>query len=167
MALTDGWLHILAGSTVHAYDTEALLFRSQRQITDMGLVGTANSIVAWPAVEPRGPSTGMMMVGDGSGVMARQTGESLDGTITLVSSPSTSQMEAVARIDDGEQGEIWIGGGSTIDRFDEKTQVWRAPIDLTDYVNNPSAVTSIVQDDQGMVWVGTLNAGLILSLIHI
>ena len=65
MALTDGWLHILAGSTVHAYDTEALLFRSQRQITDMGLVGTANSIVAWPAVEPRGPSTGMMMVGDG------------------------------------------------------------------------------------------------------
>ena len=93
--------------------------------------------------------------------MARQTGESLDGTITLVSSPSTSQMEAVARIDDGEQGEIWIGGGSTIDRFDEKTQVWRAPIDLTDYVNNPSAVTSIVQDDQGMVWVGTLNAGLI------
>ena len=54
MALTDGWLHILAGSTVHAYDTEAL-FRSQRQITDMGLVGTANSIVAWPVWNQEDP----------------------------------------------------------------------------------------------------------------
>ena len=161
LALTDGWLHILAGSTVHAYDTAALLFRSQRQVTDMGLVGSATSIVAWPAVEPRGPTSGMMLVGDGSGVLARQTGETLHGTMTLVSSPSTSQMEAVAHIDDGEQGEIWIGGGNVIDRFDEKTQVWRQPIDLTDYVSNPSTVTSIVQDDHGMVWVGTLNAGLL------
>ena len=161
LALTDGWLHILAGSTVHAYDTAALLFRSQRQVTDMGLVGFATSIVAWPALEPRGPTSGMMLVGDGSGILARQTGEVLDGTMTLVSSPSSSEMETVAHIDDGEQGEIWIGGGNVIDRFDEKTQVWRSPVVLTDYVNNPSAVTSIVQDDHGMVWIGTLNAGLI------
>ena len=38
LALTDGWLHILAGSTVHAYDTGAMLFRSQRQVADMGLL---------------------------------------------------------------------------------------------------------------------------------
>ena len=161
LALTDGWLHLLAGSTVHAYDTGALLFRSQRQVTDMGLVGPASSIVAWPSAGYRGPTSGLMLVGDGSGVLARQSGETLDGTMSLVSSPSISQMEAVAHIDDGEQGEIWIGGGDIIDRFDEKTQVWRSPIDLTDYVSNPSAVTSIVQDDHGMVWVGTLDAGLI------
>jgi len=35
------------------------------------------------------------------------------------------------------------------------------PTNLTDYVNNPSSVTSIVQDDQGIVWVGTLEAGLL------
>ena len=161
LALTEDWLHILAGSTVHAYDTGALLFRSQRQVTDMGLLNTGRSIIAWPSLGFRSPNSGLMMVSDGSGVLARQAGETLDGTMVLVSSPASSQMEVVAHIDDGEQGEIWIGGSSIIDRFDEADQVWRAPIDLTDYVNNPSSVTSIVQDDQGIVWVGTLEAGLL------
>ena len=161
LALTEDWLHILAGSTVHAYDTGAMLFRSQRQVTDMGLFNAATTIIAWPALGFRSPSSGMMLVGDGSGTLARQVGENLDGTMALVSSPTTSQMEVVAHIDDGEQGEIWIGGGTIIDRFDEADQVWRTPIDLTDYVSNPSSVTSFAQDDQGIVWVGTLNAGLL------
>ena len=161
LALTEDWLHILAGSTVHAYDTGAMLFRSQRQVTDMGLFNAATTITAWPALGFRSPSSGMMLVGDGSGTLARQVGENLDGTMALVSSPTTSQMEVVAHIDDGEQGEIWIGGGTIIDRFDEADQVWRTPIDLTDYVSNPSSVTSFAQDDQGIVWVGTLNAGLL------
>ena len=161
LALTEDWLHILAGSTVHAYDTGAMLFRSQRQVTDMGLFNAATTIIAWPALGARSPSSGMMLVGDGSGTLARQVGENLDGTMTLVSSPTTSQMEVVAHIDDGEQGEIWIGGGTIIDRFDEADQVWRTPVDLTDYVSNPSSVTSFAQDDQGIVWVGTLNAGLL------
>ena len=161
LALTEDWLHILAGSTVHAYDTGAMLFRSQRQVTDMGLFNATTTIIAWPALGSRSPSSGMMLVGDGSGTLARQVGENLDGTMTLVSSPTTSQMEVVAHIDDGEQGEIWIGGGTIIDRFDDADQVWRTPIDLTDYVSNPSSVTSFAQDDQGIVWVGTLNAGLL------
>ena len=161
LALTEDWLHILAGSTVHAYDTGALLFRSQRQVTDMGLLNTGRTIIAWPSLGFRSPTSGLMMVSDGSGTLARQTGETLDGTMVLVSGPASSQMEVVAHIDDGEQGEIWIGGSNIIDRFDEADQVWRAPIDLTDYVNNPSSVTSIVQDDQGIVWIGTLEAGLL------
>ena len=161
LALTEDWLHILAGSTVHAYDTGALLFRSQRQVTDMGLLNTGRTIIAWPSLGFRSPISGLMMVSDGSGTLARQVGETLDGTMVLVSGPASSQMEVVAHVDDGEQGEIWIGGSNIIDRFDEADQVWRAPIDLTDYVNNPSSVTSIVQDDQGIVWVGTLEAGLL------
>ena len=161
LALTEDWLHILAGSTVHAYDTGALLFRSQRQVTDMGLLNTGRTIIAWPSLGFRSPTSGLMMVSDGSGTLARQAGETLDGTMVLVSGPASSQMEMVAHIDDGEQGEIWIGGSNIIDRFDEADQVWRAPIDLTDYVNNPSSVTSIVQDDQGIVWIGTLEAGLL------
>ncbi len=161
MALTDGWLHILAGSNVHAYDTVTLMFMSQRQVSDMGLVGPGSSLFAWPSDASRGPTSGLMLVGDGSGTFARQSGENLDGTMTLVSSPSTSQMEVVAHIDDGEDGEIWISGGSIIDRFDNKDQTWRSPIDLTDYVSNPSSVTSIVQDSSGWVWVGTLDAGVL------
>ncbi|MEE3277906.1 MAG: two-component regulator propeller domain-containing protein, partial [Candidatus Thermoplasmatota archaeon] len=161
LALTEDWLHILAGSTVHAYDTGAMLFRSQRQVTDMGLFNAATAIIAWPTLGFRSPSSGMMLVSDGSGTLARQVGENLDGTMVLVSSPTSSQMEVVTHIDDGEQGEIWIGGGTIIDRFDEADQIWRTPIDLNDYVSNPSAVTSFAQDDQGMVWVGTLNAGVL------
>ncbi len=161
MALTDGWLHLLTGSTVHAYDTVTLMFKSQRQVTDMGLVGPGSSIFAWPSGGSRGPISGTMILGDGSGTFARQSGENLDGTMTLVSSPSTSQMEVVAHIDDGEDGEIWISGGAIIDRFDNKDQTWRSPIDLTDYVSNPSSVTSIVQDSSGWVWVGTLDAGIL------
>ncbi len=161
MALTDGWIHILAGSNVHAYDTVTLMFMSQRQVSDMGLVGPGSSLFAWPSGASRGPASGLMVVGDGSGTFARQSGENLDGTMTLVSSPSTSQMEVVAHIDDGEDGEIWISGGTIIDRFDNKDQTWRTPIDLTDYVSNPSSVTSIVQDSSGWVWVGTLDAGVL------
>ena len=161
LALTEDWLHILAGSTVHAYDTGALLFRSQRQVTDMGLLNTGRTIIAWPSLGFRSPTSGLMMVSDGSGTLARQAGETLDGTMVLVSGPASSQMEVVAHIDDGEQGEIWIGGSNIIDRFDEADQVWRAPIDITDYVSNPSSITSIVQDTDGWVWVGTLNAGIL------
>ncbi|RZD49325.1 MAG: hypothetical protein CXT65_05850 [Methanobacteriota archaeon] len=125
LALTEDWLHILAGSTVHAYDTGALLFRSQRQVTDMGLLNTGRTIIAWPSLGFRSPTSGLMMVSDGSGMLARQAGEILDGTMVLVSSPASSQMEVVAHIDDGEQGEIWIGGSSIIDRFDEADQSHR------------------------------------------
>ncbi|RZP08347.1 MAG: hypothetical protein EVA35_03975, partial [Candidatus Poseidoniales archaeon] len=161
LALTDGWLHILAGSTVHAYDTGAMLFRSQRQVADMGLLNSGRTIVAWPSVGYRSPTSGMMMVSDGSGTLARQTGETLDGTMVLVSSPETSPMEVVTHIDDGEQGEIWIGGGTIIDRFDQHDQVWRTPIDLTDYVPPYYSVTAIVQDSDGWVWVGTSDAGIL------
>ena len=160
-ALTDGWLHVLAGNNVHAYDTVTLMFKSQRQVSDMGLVGTGSSIFAWPSDGFRSPDSGLMVVGDGSGAFARQSGENLDGTLTLVSSPSTSQMEVVTHIDDGEDGEIWISGGDIIDRFDNADQTWKSPIDLTDYVSNPNAVTSIVQDSTGWVWVGTLDAGVL------
>ncbi len=58
LALTEDWLHILAGSTVHAYDTGALLFRSQRQVTDMGLLNTGRTIIAWPSLGFRSPTSG-------------------------------------------------------------------------------------------------------------
>ena len=161
LALTADWLHILAANTIHSYDTTAMLFRSQRQVSDMGLLSSAESIVAWPSEGHRGPDSGTVLVSDGSGTLARQVGESLDGTMVLVSSPFSSTMEVVTHIDDGEHGEIWVAGGYVIDRFDKADQTWLAPIDLSDFVWAPTAVTSIVQDPQGMVWVGTLSAGLL------
>ncbi|HJL59900.1 MAG TPA: hypothetical protein QF621_06080, partial [Candidatus Thalassarchaeaceae archaeon] len=53
LAITDGWLHILAGTTVHAYDTNSLIFRTQHQLSDMGLYNNGDSILAWPAHDSR------------------------------------------------------------------------------------------------------------------
>ncbi|MDP6318574.1 MAG: hypothetical protein QF500_04225, partial [Candidatus Thalassarchaeaceae archaeon] len=108
LAVTDGWLHILAGNTVHAYDTNSLIFRTQHQLTDMGLYNNGENILAWPTHDSRGPSIAKVLISDGSGTLAKQEGTSLAGSITLVSSPSTDSMQAVAHIEDGEAGEVWV-----------------------------------------------------------
>ena len=161
LAVTDGWLHILAGNTVHAYDTNSLIFRTQHQLTDMGLYNNGENILAWPTHDSRGPSIAKVLISDGSGTLAKQEGTSLAGSITLVSSPSTDSMQAVAHIEDGEAGEVWVAGNRILDRFDELSQIWLTPIDISDYVSNPGQITAIVQDDNDKVWLGTSNAGIL------
>ena len=91
--LTEGWLYILAANTVHTYDTNALFFSSQRQLTVFDLKENGNEIISWPNLDKaRSPDSGLVLVGDGSGVLGRLVGEINDGTETLVSSPSTNQM---------------------------------------------------------------------------
>ena len=160
--LTEGWLYILAANTVHTYDTNALFFSSQRQLTVFDLKENGNEIISWPNLgKARSPDSGLVLVGDGSGVLGRLVGEINDGTETLVSSPSTNQMNQVIFVDDYEEGEIWVSGGTIIDRFDEATQTWLSPIDISDYVSNPFQITSFVQDSDGWVWVGTINSGIL------
>ena len=57
LSLTPGWLHILAGTTVHAYDTNTLIFQSQNQLSQLGLYGNGAMAIAWPAHPFRGPIT--------------------------------------------------------------------------------------------------------------
>ena len=153
-------MYILAGNTVHSYDTNGLFFSSQKQLSVFDLQENGNEIISWPNLDKsRSPNSGLVLVGDGSGVLGRLMGENIDGTETLVSSPSINSMTEVIFVDDGDSGEIWVSGGTVIDRFDEATQTWLMPIDITDYVNNPVQITSLVQDSDNYVWV--------LSLIHI
>ena len=84
--LTEGWLYILASNTVHTYDTNALFFSSQRQLTVFDLKDNGNEIISWPNLgKARSPDSGLVLVGDGSGVLGRLVGETNDGTETLVS----------------------------------------------------------------------------------
>ena len=161
LAVTEGWLHILAGTTVHAYDTNSLIFRSQHQIDDMGLFGNGATAIAWPEHSGRGPASGTALFGDGSGTLAMQVGTNPGGTLTLVSSPSTEGMTVVSHIEDGEMGEVWIAGNRIIDRFDENDQMWKTPIDITDSVSNPGQIVAIEQDGNDKVWIGTSNAGVL------
>ena len=97
-----------------------------------GKLTNGNEIISWPGLgKQRSPDSGLVLVGDGSGVLGRLVGEINDGIETLVSSPSTNQMNQVIFVDDNEEGEIWVSGGTIIDRFDEATQTWLTPIDIS------------------------------------
>ena len=162
LGVTEGWLYILAGNTVHSYNTNSLIFSSQRQLSVFGLQQNGNQIISWPDLgKARSPESGLVLLGDGSGVLGRLIGEIVDGSETLVSSPSVTNMNQVFFVDDGESGEVWVSGGTVIDRFDEATQSWLIPIDISDYVSNPVEITSFVQDSDGWIWVGTINSGIL------
>ena len=162
LGVTEGWLYILAGNTVHSYNTNSLIFSSQRQLTVFDLQQNGNQVISWPDLgKARSPESGLALLGDGSGVLGRLIGELVDGSETLVSSPSVANMNQVFFVDDGEAGEVWVSGGTVIDRFDEATQTWLVPIDISDYVNDPLEITSFVQDSDGWVWVGTINSGIL------
>ena len=161
LAVSDGWLHILAGNSLHAYDTNTLVFRTTKTLSDLGLTGNSESIFPWSAHGNRGLNQDSVLINDGSGTLARQQGLTQISSITLLSGPSIESMQVVSRIDDGEAGETWIAGGSIIDRFDERTKTWRSPIDISDYVNNPGEITAFEQDGNDKVWIGTTNAGIL------
>ena len=165
LSLTPGWLHILAGTTVHAYDTNTLIFQSQNQLSQLGLYGNGAMAIAWPAHPSRGPITSTALFSDGSGTLGMQIAENPAGTLTLVSGPSIDGMNVVSRINDGESGEIWVASGRIIDRYDEADRAWKIPIDIRDYVSNPGQIVAIQQDDNGKVWIGTSNAG-VLRLVN-
>ncbi|MGB1802492.1 MAG: two-component regulator propeller domain-containing protein, partial [Candidatus Thalassarchaeaceae archaeon] len=152
---------ILAGTTVHSYDTRTLIFQSQNQLSTLGLYQNGATAIPWPAHPGRGPTSSTSLFSDGSGILAMQIAENPAGTLTLVSSPSLDGMEVVASIDDDESGEIWVAGGTIIDRFDALSQSWLNPIDISDYVTNPGQIVSIEQDGNNKVWIGTSNAGVL------
>ena len=161
LSLTTGWLHILAGTTVHSYDTRTLIFQSQNQLSTLGLYQNGVTAIPWPAHPGRGPTSSTSLFSDGSGILAMQIAENPAGTLTLVSSPSLDGMEVVASIDDDESGEIWVAGGTIIDRFDALSQSWLNPIDISDYITNPGQIVAIEQDGNNKVWIGTSNAGVL------
>ena len=159
LAVTPGWLHILGGQQIQPYDTEVLLFGSDIDLEDLGLTESGSSITPWPGGMIRAPSDSMVLVGDSTGTMGRVLEDSPDGSFALVSSPSIVDAQVTAIIDDGEAGEFWIASGSVIDMMDKRDNLWKSPIDLQDSVNEPGEITSIVQDENGWVWVGTTGSG--------
>ena len=162
LATAPGWLYILAEEQVQPYDTDLLLFSSEVQLQSLGL-DTASSITAWPGGLPRGPSASMAIIGDSSGTFGRILEDNPDGSFHLVSSPSIEDAEVTAIIDDGEAGEFWIASGSIIDIMDKEDNLWKEPIDIGDSLTSqiePGDITSIEQDEDGWVWVGTTNSGV-------
>ena len=163
LATTPGWLYVLGGQQVQPYDTDVLLFSSDIQLADLGLSGTASSISPWTGGLDRSPSDSMAIIGDSSGTMGRVLADNSDGSFHLVSSPSIDHAQVTVIIDDGEAGEYWIASGSIIDRMDKQDNLWKNPIDIAESLTSqsePGEITSIVQDEDGWVWVGTSESGV-------
>ncbi|MEK9738276.1 MAG: hypothetical protein VW438_00940, partial [Euryarchaeota archaeon] len=57
LSITPGWLHILAGTTVHAYDTNSLIFQSQNQLSQLGLYGNGAMAISWTSHTMSCPSS--------------------------------------------------------------------------------------------------------------
>ena len=159
LAVTPGWLHILGDQQVQPYDTDVLLFGSDIDLEDLGLTESGSSITPWPGGLNRAPNASLILIGDSTGTMGRVLEDTPDGSFALVSSPSIDDAQVTAIIDDGEAGEFWIASGSLIDILDKRDNLWKPPIDLQDSVNDPGEITSIVQDENGWVWVGTTGSG--------
>ena len=106
----------------------------------------------------------MAIIGDSSGTMGRVLGDVSDGSFPLVSSPSIEDAQITAIIDDGEAGEFWIASGTTIDMMDRRENLWKEPVDISDSIpsieSGEVSITSIEQDEDGWVWIGTSGSGV-------
>ena len=164
LAVTPGWLYILGEQQVQMYDTEVLLFSSEISLSDLGLSGSGNSISPWPEGQSRSPSDSLALIGDSTGTMGRILGDVSDGSFPLVSSPSIEDAQITAIIDDGEAGEFWIASGTTIDMMDKRDNLWKQPVDISDSIpsieSGEVSITSIEQDEDGWVWIGTSGGGV-------
>jgi hypothetical protein len=163
LAVTPGWLYILGEQQVQPYDTDVLLFSSDIQLGELGLSSTASSISPWPGGLARSPGSSMAIIGDSSGTFGRVLEENPDGSFPLVSSPSIDDAQVTVIIDDGESGEFWIASGSIIDMMDKEDNLWKEPVDLADSLSSqlePGEITSMAQDGDGWVWVGTTESGV-------
>ena len=164
LAVTPGWLYILGEQQVQTYDTDVLLFSSEISLSDLGLSGTGNSISPWPGGQSRSPPDSLAIIGDSSGTMGRILGDVSDGSFPLVSSPSIEDAQITAIIDDGEAGEFWIASGTIIDMMDKRDNLWKEPVDISDSIpsieSGEVSITSIEQDEDGWVWIGTSGSGV-------
>ena len=96
--------------------------------------------------------------------MGRILGDVSDGSFPLVSSPSIEDAQITAIIDDGEAGEFWITSGTIIDMMDKRDNLWKEPVDISDSIpsieSGEVSITSIEQDEDGWVWIGTSGSGV-------
>ena len=170
MSSTPGWLHIFSGSEIQVYDTNSMLYRSSISVSDIGLEDSGHSINTWTSDNlQRGPTSNTVLVGDSSGKLITIIGEDIGEEIIIATSPeSVEDATVTVFIDDDDQGEIWIAGINLIDRFDKKDKLWKETIDVQELFDNnggtePSInineITTILQDSDGRIWVGT-NSGL-------
>ena len=166
LSSTPGWLYISTGNDIQIYDTNSMIYSSTISFADMGLQYSGHSINVWNSDNlQRDPTSNTVLVGDSSGKLVTIIDEDVTGEIIIATSPeSVEDATVTVFIDDGDRGEIWIAGTTLIDRFDKKEKLWKETIDIQELRNsyedselpvNINEITSILQDSNGRIWIGT------------
>lgn len=131
-----GWTLMLAGTTVHVYDTSIGAFTASHTLSSLDLAGDGTDLVLWPTGGERAPLAPIALVSDASGSVARLqitgSGTTALSNLLFTSGPSDDAMEAVVEV----AGIVWIAAGEVIDRYDTTEGRWLIPLDLADQIND-------------------------------
>jgi len=148
----SGHIGILAGDSLHLYDTSIGAFSNTMPLTDLGLPRDGSNLVHWPSMGPRSPGIDQMLVSDGSGriaVIEPLSSPMQQDDIIIASGPSGYSMMDVI-----QTGNIvWVAVDEYVDRFDTSTQLWLDPVTL------PSEAMCLASDNNH-VYVGTKEDGV-------
>ena len=151
----DGWVHILAGDTIHAYNTTSLSFTTSQTVSDLDLSrATGNALVPWPGSGARAPSQDTVLVGDGSGsfaILEPQSNPAHAGEMVLATGPSEDDMRDVIELN----GIVHIAAGQTLQRFDIAHDRWLLPFSTQGF-----ETLSIITDGTDL-FIGTEGGGLL------
>lgn len=144
MMVSNNLLYILSGDSLHTYNTANGVFQQTYSISDFGLNGDAgDDLIFWPNIGARSPSSDMILVSDGFGLLAELTPGSTPlqtGNMLLASGPTSADMEDAVELN----GVIYIAAGGFINRYDTIQSRWLEPTFIGDSVNQLSTDGSYI-----------------------
>ena len=127
MGMGAEWLNILAGDTLHHYNTTMGAFASSKTLESLGLVRDGLDLISWPSSGSRAPAVDWVLVSDGSGSFATivpGTPPQHQSTMQLASGPNSATMYDTLELN----GVVWVAGDESVDRFDRNINRWVEPV---------------------------------------
>jgi len=152
LAMGGEWLNILAGETLHHYNTTMGAFASSKTLDSLGLIREGLDLLSWPAGGSRAPAQDWVLVGDGGGSFATILPGSTpwhQSTMQLASGPNSATMYDTLELN----GVVWVAGDGLVDRFDRNINRWVEPL-LTGSTNQALGT------DGTSIFVATSDDGL-------
>ena len=169
LSAIDGWVHILAGDTVHTYNTTSFSFSSSYTMQDLSLpreVGT--SLMPWPSGGSRAPVYSTVLVGDGSGtftilhphMQGHGGNQGVWNQMILATGPSEDNMQDAVELN----GIVYIAAGEKVERYNLNHNRWMNP--LTGASNPYASEVVCIMTDGTDIFIGTKDAGVIQVAIN-
>ena len=129
MTYVSDQVDILAGNTLHSYDTIVGTFSASTSLASLGQINEGRDIFEWPAGGSMAPATDRILVSDGFAVFAElEPGATPFHVDDLVigSGPSSGDMSDALQLN----GVVYVGSDDVLDRYSIQQARWLQPIQL-------------------------------------